>query len=238
MGSYYNNFQINCEWGLKGVEFLAPISDVIIIVDVLSFSTSVDIACENGALIYPSLGDINKIADDDSLMARPRDLNEYSLSPYSLLDIPPDTKLILPSPNGSALSLSTGNTLTLCGCLRNFRSVAAYAMNYGKRISVIPAGERWEDGSIRFALEDLFGAGAILSCLKGKLSPESILAINVYHSLHNEETDTLKRCSSGSELIEKGFEVDVYLAADMNVSECIPVLKNGYYINSSKNEID
>lgn len=35
---------IRCEWGLAGVEALSPTSDVVIIVDVLSFSTSVDIA--------------------------------------------------------------------------------------------------------------------------------------------------------------------------------------------------
>ena len=44
---------INCEWGLEGIEKFLSSSDVIIIVDVLSFSTSVDIACGNGAVLYP-----------------------------------------------------------------------------------------------------------------------------------------------------------------------------------------
>lgn len=227
--SYCKNYEINCEWGLKDIEALAPVSDVIIIVDVLSFSTSVDIACANGAYIYPKIPGSNTDLPTDSILAGPRNLNNFSLSPYSLLEIPPETKLILSSPNGSTLSLSTRDTLTLCACLRNFRSVAAYAMDHGKRISVIPAGERWDDGSVRFALEDLFGAGAILSCLKGAHSPESIMAVNLYHSLHNEETETILKSVSGIELVENGFEVDVYLAADMNVSECVPVLNNGFY---------
>lgn len=46
-------FEIRMEWGLKGVEMLAPVSDVMIIVDVLSFSTCVDIATQRGAVIYP-----------------------------------------------------------------------------------------------------------------------------------------------------------------------------------------
>lgn len=46
-------FDIRLEWGLKGVEELAPISDVMVIVDVLSFSTCVDIATKNGAIIFP-----------------------------------------------------------------------------------------------------------------------------------------------------------------------------------------
>lgn len=41
-------FDIRMDWGYGGVRELAPISDVIIIVDVLSFSTCVDIATARG----------------------------------------------------------------------------------------------------------------------------------------------------------------------------------------------
>ncbi|MFZ1789123.1 MAG: hypothetical protein WAT92_12450 [Saprospiraceae bacterium] len=111
-------FDIRFEWGLKGVEELAPISDVIIIVDVLSFSTCVDIATKNGADIFPYRW------KDDSAIDYAKNLNAeladfkrkytdgFSLSPTSLLDIQPKTKLVLPSPNGSTLCLSTGTTPT------------------------------------------------------------------------------------------------------------------------------
>ena len=46
-------FDIRLEWGAKGIEQLAPVSGVVIIVDVLSFSTAVDIATANCAIIYP-----------------------------------------------------------------------------------------------------------------------------------------------------------------------------------------
>ena len=39
----------------------------------------------------------------------------------------------------------------------------------------------------------------------------------------------LKQCGSGKELIERGFEHDVDLAAELDVSECVPVLVDGAY---------
>ncbi|URD51576.1 hypothetical protein M5J74_06200 [Chroococcidiopsis sp. CCNUC1] len=48
-----SEFDLRCEWGIGGVMQLAPISDVVVIVDVLSFSTCVEIATNRGAIIFP-----------------------------------------------------------------------------------------------------------------------------------------------------------------------------------------
>ncbi len=45
--------EIRCEWGQRGVDVLAMNSDVVIIVDVFSFSTAVDVAVSRGATILP-----------------------------------------------------------------------------------------------------------------------------------------------------------------------------------------
>ena len=37
-------YDLRCEWGMQGLLALAPDSDAVVIVDVLSFSTAVDIA--------------------------------------------------------------------------------------------------------------------------------------------------------------------------------------------------
>ncbi|MBV9388167.1 MAG: 2-phosphosulfolactate phosphatase [Chroococcidiopsidaceae cyanobacterium CP_BM_ER_R8_30] len=247
--NFYNqsNFEIRCEWGAKGVEQLAPISDAIVIVDVLSFSTSVEIANSRGAIVFPypwNKEDARTFAESvgAELAVRRGDRgvhSHYSLSPLSLSRIPEGSRLVLPSPNGSTLSLATGNIPTLAGCLRNSRAVALAAMGYGSRITVIPAGEKWQDGSLRPAFEDWIGAGAILSHLKGHFSAEAQAAVSAWHNCETTAADhdaqphlkqLLKQCGSGKELIGKGFEPDVELAAELDVSDCVPRLVNQAYI--------
>jgi 2-phosphosulfolactate phosphatase len=95
-----SEFNIKLEWGLPGIEQLALVSDVIIIVDVLSYSTCVDIAVSSEAIIYPY-----KYKDDSAveyaksigaeLADRDRNSSGYTLSPLSLKNIPSGTKLVL-----------------------------------------------------------------------------------------------------------------------------------------------
>lgn len=232
------DFEIRCEWGGKGISQLAPISDVVVIIDVLSFSTCIDIANSRGAIVFPHQWKdkpVKAFAQSvDAEVAEKRGDSRYSLSPASLLAIDSGTRLVLPSPNGSSLSLATAGTPTLAGCLRNCRAVALAAMNYGQRIAVIPAGEKWHDGSLRPSFEDFIGAGAVISYLSGKLSPEAQLASEAYQGLRQSLKRLLRQCGSGRELIEKGFEQDVDLASEMNASDSIPTLLNGAYTNHAR----
>ena len=146
----------------------------MVIVDVLSFATCVDIAVGNGASVYQyQWQDASAVAYAHSLGAvlasgsRQRTLG-YSLSPSSLLHIPAGTRLVLPSPNGATLSLAAGQLPTLSGCLRNARAVAQALHRYGRRIGVVPAGERWKDGSLRPAVEDLLGQVPLSSTCRGR----------------------------------------------------------------------
>jgi 2-phosphosulfolactate phosphatase len=229
-----SEFEIRCEWGENGARQLAPLSDVVVIVDLLSFGTCVDIAAGRGALVYPCRSrDETAIAFAASIGAQLAGGRQagagYSLSPQSLIRIPAGMRLVLPSPNGAALSLCTDKTPTLAGCLRNYAAVGSAAQTYGRRVAVVPAGERWPDGSLRPAVEDWLGAGAIISQLNGRRSPEASAALAAFRNAQVEIEQVIRQCSSGKELIERGFEADLALAAALNVSECAPVLVEGAY---------
>ncbi len=233
-----DSYQIRCEWGAEGMNYLSPCCDVCIIVDVLSFTTSVDIAVSQGARIYPyrwqdeSIRDFAKrIGVDIAGKDHPR---QFSLKPSTLTDIPPETELILASPNGATLSTLSKSPITIAGSLRNASAVGAYARKRGKVICVIPAGERWEDGSIRFALEDYLGAGAILNELSGNFSPEAQAAKALFHKHQDQIFHTIYASISGKEKQEKQLDEDVKLATEWNVSNAVPVLRGSCYENVGK----
>ena len=48
-----SGFDVRCEWGENGVRHLAYGADAVIIVDVLSISTCVEIAASRGAVVFP-----------------------------------------------------------------------------------------------------------------------------------------------------------------------------------------
>lgn len=224
-------FDIRCEWGMSGVQQIAP-ADVIVVVDVLSFTTSVDVAVGRGVTVLPyrwkddSAAEYAREHSAEVASGRNRFSGKYSLAPSSLLHAPAGLRLVLPSPNGSSIAfaaMASGATV-LAGCLRNASAVAAWARRGGKRVTVVPAGERWPDGSLRPAMEDLLGAGAIIRQLPGRHSPEAQVATAAFDAVANSLRDQLRQCSSGRELAERDFTADIDLAADLDVSTVVPVL--------------
>jgi 2-phosphosulfolactate phosphatase len=228
-----------CEWGPEGARKFDGNVGAMVIVDILSFSTCIDIAVSRGAIVYP-FGFHDEAAAIEAArvlgaeVAGPRSSmqHRFSLSPASLALIPPDTKLVLPSPNGSAISAAARSVPVLTGCLRNARAVAKAAIDVaaGRSIAVIPAGERWPDGKLRPAIEDLIGAGAILDELELPCSPEADVALQAYRSARPHLSSMLRDCESGRELRDRGFPEDVEVAIKLNVSAAAPILVDGAYI--------
>jgi 2-phosphosulfolactate phosphatase len=237
-------FEVKFAWGGHGARRLAAVSSVVVLVDVLSFTTAVEMACSRGAIVYPHRFRDSSVKDFATSLgahlAVPREEvsteHPFSLSPASMQRLTPGDRLVLPSPNGATLSLllSQQTPRLLAGCLRNAHAVAQRALSAGGVISVIAAGERWEeDQSLRPAYEDLLGAGSILSSLVGLLlSPEARAAVAVFEDAVSTIEARLLECESGQELQARGFIEDVLLAAELNQSAVVPVFGNGMFEGS------
>ena len=230
--------RVLAELGLSGLEALRDKVAVLVIVDVLSFSTAIDVAMSRGAAVYPFSSDdkagAQAAADRvGAVLAQTRGASggQFSLSPASLLALPVGTRLMLPSPNGSKLSLACCNRLVLAGCLRNAAAVARAAQEMANEgaIGVIPAGERWPDGSLRPAIEDLLGAGAVIQHLALPCSPEAQVARDAFRTAGEDAARLIRTSVSGQELVDRGFTGDVDLATETDTSPHVPVLTGGAY---------
>jgi 2-phosphosulfolactate phosphatase len=216
-----------CEWGPGAVAALAP-ADLTIVIDVFSFTTCVDVATSRGAAILPYPWKDALAADfaraQGAELAGRRRQSQYSLAPESYLEAPKGLRCVLPSPNGAQVTLAAAPMVpvVLAGSLRNARAVAEAAQQLGSRFNIIPAGERWLDGSLRPALEDWLGAGAILRWLPGSRSPEAESAVALFERHRDGLVATLDQCGSGRELDGRGHARDKFIAGELDVSSCVP----------------
>lgn len=239
-------FGLRFGWGPNGLRRLAPDAAWVIIIDVLSFSTSVDVAVGRGAVVLPYRWHDGSEQDyargNDAVVAeRSPQPGRLSLRPSSLVEIESGLRLVLPSPNGSALTFGAedvGAQRVVVGCLRNAAAVAeAVTATDGDDVAVIAAGERWRGstGPLRPAIEDLLGAGAILAALAKSStlvpSPEARTSIAAFVDARPDLAGRLRDCGSGRELIGRGFGPDVELAADLDVSRCVPTLQGAELID-------
>jgi 2-phosphosulfolactate phosphatase len=249
-----------------------------VVVDVLSFTTSVSVAADAGVVVHPYRWDDDSaatIAEDlGATLAVPRsvagarsshddpDAPRVSLSPGSIRAATRPAgpsgptgptgptglrELVLPSPNGSTISqsLADSGAEVVAASLRNRTAVAEWVVDRmrsatGRRPAVIlmPAGERWTDGSLRPAVEDLWGAGAVIAALVARLehqagplllSPEAAAGLAAWLAVESDVRAALRASASGRELAERGWGDDVEIAAELDTSTAVPVLRDGAY---------
>ena len=229
------------EWGSAGAAKLATSSACLVIVDVLSFTTSVTVAVDAGTRVFPYPWRDRSAADfaeqEQAALAVGRravtPASPWSLSPAALRRAPFTTRLVLPSPNGSAIAAAAaaGGSMVVAGCLRNATATGRWLAGQGlgtqeRPVAVIAAGERWPDGGLRPALEDLLGAGAIIAALEkentGLLSPEAAAARACFQAA--DAVSAIAACSSGRELAAGGFAGDIATATEIDVSDGVAVL--------------
>ena len=237
---------VRFEWGPVGAAHLAGAAACVVVVDVLSFTTAVTIVVGRGMSVFPYRWDDAGAeafarSHDARLAVRRRDVSDthpWSLSPAALSGAPVTPRLVLPSPNGStiaAAAVAAHNTV-VASCLRNAKAVGRWllAAGYGtpaRPIVVVASGERWPDGSLRPALEDALGAGAVLHHLNSAqcaLSAEAGAMAAMFASTPDVHS-AIKSCGSARRLVGAGYGADVDVASPVDCDGTVPVLKQGAF---------
>jgi 2-phosphosulfolactate phosphatase len=213
-------FDARFDWSAEGAVLLARVCPVVVVVDVLRFTTAVEVGVARAAVVVPL-----------SWPGR----GTHSLSPVSLLGVPAGTRVELASPNGAMVSLAAAEAgaVVLAGCLRNASAVGVAARALGGPMGVVAAGERRAGGSLRPAVEDLIGAGAVLHAAGGRPSPEARVAVAAFRDAAGDLPGLLSGCVSGRELAASGHAADVALAAAHDVSTAVPGLAGGAFAQLS-----
>ena len=239
--------RVRFDWGPTGAEAIVAGADVAVVVDVLSFTTTLCVAVERDMTVLPfgwkDERAASYAADCGATLAvgrlEGRSLpasSAVSLSSAAMTQVSGVSRIVLPSPNGSAISfgLAEAGATVLGACLRNRTAVAGWLAAQDGTVAVVAAGERWPDGSLRPAVEDLWGAGAVLALLpRGALSPEACVAADAFSTVADSLPASVHGCASGRELSAAGFAEDVDVAAELDVSEVVPVLTDGAFRDSS-----
>lgn len=242
------DYGVRFDWGPVGAARIGQ-QGLLVIVDVLSFTTSVTVLVEHGTAVYPAPWRDARAAQlaaeiDAALAVGRREITEgtpYTLSPAALRGAPPTERLVLPSPNGSAIAAASSSTPIVAACLRNASAVAGWLargpIRDGVPVNVVAAGERWPDGSLRPAWEDLIGSGAVIAAAQHAVpelvaSPEAKAAASAFTGIRDLAAG-LHECASGRELTAGGFGADVDIAAEFDVSDVVPVLTRAAFTAAS-----
>ena len=238
-----DEFRCRLEWGRRGARVAAERGDVLVVIDVLRFSTATVTAVQYGGIVYPCAWSDDPVAYAARIGAeaavRRRGVPEsgrFSLSPPTFEAIEPGTRVVLASPNGATCSRH-GREVPhlLVGALVNARAVsralAEILESTGLNVTVLACGERWkqpnEDGELRFAIEDYLGAGAILAGLPARLSrsPEAQICQGAFLAARDDLAPILWESGSGRELGAIGYPDDVEHSSRLDVYDAVPVMQ-------------
>ena len=201
------------EWGSSGTA-LARAKSVVVVIDVLRFTTAVETVLRRGGIVYPyRWKDAMVRTFANSLGAQLFDSTDAvgaSLSPSALMKQTVSDAVVLPSPNGATCSVlaAEAGAVVIAACLRNAPAVAQSLATTTLPVTVLACGERWPNGTLRPSLEDLLGAGAVLSSLGGDFSPEAKSAAAAWQDAKDDVAKAILSCASGRELVERGFRDD------------------------------
>lgn len=212
------SYQVRFEWGAEGLARLAP-ADVVVVVDVLRFSSTLADAVAGGARI--ALADAVQWSKNGAAVVT---------AAIAAPDAQEPTVLVGGIRNAAAVA----------------RAVMTLQERRGDRVSVtvIAAGERTDADELRFAVEDQLGAGAIIAALADlgidHSSPEAAVAAESFRALRRGLRHLLIGSGSGREL-EDGVPSTARMAAsairsstvaeaaELDAVDAVPQLRDGFF---------
>jgi 2-phosphosulfolactate phosphatase len=203
-----HRYQVRLDWGIDGLVRLAP-SDVVVVVDVLRYSTTVTDA----------LASTTRVTLDD-------DAHAVSINGAALAEAAARTEAVVMLGclrNASALAAAVMAEQTTRDARTSVAVVAA-----GELVSSSPGA------ALRFSVEDHLGAGAVVAAL-GALgidhtSPEAAAAGEAFSGLRGALRHLLTASGSGQELIERDLRDQVLGAAELDAASVVPVLRDGGFV--------
>jgi 2-phosphosulfolactate phosphatase len=135
---------------------------------------------------------------------------------------------------------AAGGALVLAGALTNAtavaRAVLAEQQRRGDRtsIAIIALGDTDGHGGVRFAVEDQFGAGAVIDALGGlgidHTSPEAAAACESFRGLRRALRHLLTASGTGQDLGAQERRAEVLAAARVDAVTAVPVLRGGAFV--------
>lgn len=241
---------VHLDWAPDGLSHALKHRTIVVIVDVLRFSTAVTTAVAHGFTIYP-VSDPQKAAERAAQLgaelAGKSGQAEFSISPSTYLraSASGNKHVVLYSPNGAACSEQIGNNDTAyIGCFLNALAVgqliSAVARAQSKDVTMIAAGEQRavvtgerityqpQEAERVFAIEDYLGAGAILGHVDLTKSAEAYVCEQAYQSVAGQLLKLVRDSFSGRYLEQHDLLDDVHHAVKVNTYSVVPVIRSGY----------
>ncbi|GAB3799876.1 hypothetical protein GCM10028798_13570 [Humibacter antri] len=253
-------YEVRFDWGREGLRSIVHGAGVIVVIDAISFTTTVQMGVALGLDVQPYAGLRHEAETADAAgefadarLAGRRGAAGVSLSPSSMTEQNVAEfgahRAVVPSLNGSRLTaLAAGYGVpVLAACLRNRTAVARWVLDYQERlgrrakVAVVAAGETRTDETVRFAVEDLLTAGAVIDSL-GKVgidacSPEAAAACAAYTGLERGIRHMFTASVSGGELLKDDQGEDIAVAYQTDVSTAVPVLVDGVFTDASPDSV-
>lgn len=250
--SAHKSLCCHLDWGPEGVTEAVARGDIVVVVDVLRFSSTATAAVAAGMKLLPV-----DAVPEARLKAEELDLplvrsSRGSPDPEQPTDSPlwyaehgrPGAAAVYPSPNGARLTaLAAGHPHVYAGAFLNSTAVARVAAREAKKdalnMTVIAAGERSTDfdpaaASRRlFAIEDYLAAGAIVAASGLSLSPDARVAATAWHGSRDDLLEILRSCLSGRWLIDSDRSEEVDYCAQVDAVTAVPMLRDGWVVGAT-----